>query len=378
MAMRLGSMADGTFDSRFGNKEVTSSGANGKMPIKDAWACYVASVTRPDSGKSTLRQYALQFNRLTEWAKKQHPDLLYMADVDRSVAREFASHLRGRVCAGTYNKYIRLFALVFRVLSEDAGMKDNPWSYITRLRHNPISKRDFTDNELKAIFGTTTGEMLTLCLVGFHTALRLGDACLLEWAEVNFANGRITRIPLKTARRNPKPVIIPMQEELLSHLKSIAGKQKGKYVCPEMAAAYKRDPATVTDRFQEFLKACGIKTQLEGTGKGTGKRAVVEVGFHSFRHTWVSKAAANPKMDSASIRAVVGWGSPAMEKIYTHVGIERLEQGIRGQTSVAGLAAQPAAVANVGALTDEQLRQMSATLQVELRRRDGKAPGNEA
>jgi len=375
MALRLGSIAEGTFHSKFGDKDAASPEDNGKMLITDTWACYVASVTRPDSGQSTLRQYALQFNRFAEWVKKQHPDLLYMADVDRSVAREFASYLRACVCAGTYNKYIRLFALVFRVLSEDAGMKDNPWSHITRLRHNPINKRDFTDNELKAIFGAAKGEMFTICLEAYHTALRLGDDCLLEWAEANVATGRITRIQLKTARRNPKPVIIPMHPELAAHLRSIAGERKDKYVCPEMAAAYKRDPATVTNKFQEFLKACGIKTQLEGTGKGTGKRAVVEVGFHSFRHSWVSRAAENG-MDSASIRAIAGWGSPAMEKVYSHVGIERLEQGIRGQPSVAGLAEQPPAVANIEAMPDEQLRQMSAALQVELRRRDGKASGN--
>ena len=377
MAMRLGAMAEGTFQSRFGDNDVPLPKDNGKMLIKDAWARYVASVNRPDSGQSTLRQYTLQFNCFVEWLKKHHPDLQNLIEVNCDVANEFAAHLRDGVCGGTFNKYIRLLRMVFRVLSKDAGMKDNPWCYITRRRHNPISKRDFTDAELKAIFGAATGEMLTICLLAYHTAFRLGDACLLEWSEVNFATGRITRTPLKTKRRNPKPVIIPMHEELLSHLKSIAGKRKDKYVCPETARTYKTDPATVTDRFQRLLKACGIQTHREGTGKGTGKRAVVEVGFHSFRHTWVSKAGANPKMDSASIRAVVGWGSPAMEKIYTHVGIDRLEQGIRGQTSVAGLAAQPAAVADVGALPDEQLRQMSDALQAELRRRDGKTSGSQ-
>jgi len=376
MAMRLGAMAEGTFHSKFGNEDVTSPKDNGKMLITSAWKAFDASQCRPDSGASTLRQYALQFNRFVEWLGKQHPNLRYLSDVDSSVAEQFAQHLSGRVCGGTFNKYIRLLLLVFRILSKAAGIVENPWCNITRRKHTPISKRDLTDKELKAIFIAAKGEMFTICLEAYHTALRLGDDCLLEWTEVNFATGRITRIPLKTARRNPKPVIIPMHSELASHLRSIAGERKDKYVCPEMAAAYKRDPASVTDMFQEFLKACGIRSQLEGTGKGTGKRAVVEVGFHSFRHTWVTRAKERG-MDSASIQAIVGWGSPAMEKVYTHVGIERLEQGIRGQTPVTGLAAQPPAVANMEAMPDEQLRQMSAALQVELRRRKGKASGNE-
>jgi hypothetical protein len=49
---------------------------------------------------------------------------------------------------------------------------------------------------------------------------------------------------------------------------------------------------------------------------------------------------------------------------------------MHGQAPVVELAAQPPAVANMEAMPDEQLRQMSDALQAELQRRKAKASGN--
>jgi hypothetical protein len=49
----------------------------------------------------------------------------------------------------------------------------------------------------------------------------------------------------------------------------------------------------------------------------TGKRAVVEVGFHSLRHTFVSLCReANAPL--AVVEAIVGHSNPAMTRHYTH------------------------------------------------------------
>ena len=50
-------------------------------------------------------------------------------------------------------------------------------------------------------------------------------------------------------------------------------------------------------------------------------RAVVEVGFHSLRHTIVSLCKAN-NVPRAAIQERVGHSSPAMTALYTHAGEE--------------------------------------------------------
>ena len=82
----------------------------------------------------------------------------------------------------------------------------------------------------------------------------------------------------------------------------------------------------ITKQIRKHFEACGIQCHKDGTGKKviggevikTGKRAVVEVGFHSLRHTYVSLHAERGT-PAAIIQGNVGHGSPAMTAHYTHI-----------------------------------------------------------
>lgn len=64
-----------------------------------------------------------------------------------------------------------------------------------------------------------------------------------------------------------------------------------------------------------------LDSQKAGTGKGTGKRAVIAVGFHSLRHTYVSLHAERGT-PAAMIQNIVGHSNLAMTRHYTHVNTE--------------------------------------------------------
>ena len=74
----------------------------------------------------------------------------------------------------------------------------------------------------------------------------------------------------------------------------------------------------VTDMVQKHFKACGITLHKPGTGTD-GKRAVIEVGFHSLRHTFVSLCRES-NAPLAVVECIVGHSNPAMTRHYTHVG----------------------------------------------------------
>jgi hypothetical protein len=107
------------------------------------------------------------------------------------------------------------------------------------------------------------------------------------------------------------------------------------YVLPETAALYLRDSSAACKRIQEHFAACGIRTTKPGTGEGTGKRAAVEVGFHSLRHTFVSLCReANAPL--AVVEAIVGHSNPAMTRHYTHVSELAAASAVNGLPSVIG------------------------------------------
>jgi integrase len=292
---------------------------NPPLPVAKSWLEYVAAPNRPDSGESTLRQYAFQFSAFADWMKEKHGEATTLRDVTKEITEEYAAQLNhGRLSASTYNKHLNLLTLVFRVLKHKAKLTSNPWEDIQRKRIAPQSRRELTVDELKKVCLAATGELRTLLALGLYSGLRLGDCATLRWGEADLTRGIIRRIPNKTARRNPKPVMVPLHRVLLEMLSATPASERDEYVLPEIAELYNRRTDLVTDMVQQHFKNCGLKAHKPGTGKD-GKRAVVEVGFHSLRHTFVSLCRESSAPLSV-VESIVGHSSPAMTRHYTHVG----------------------------------------------------------
>ena len=328
------------------------------LSVADAWEAYLAAPNKPDSGPRTLAGYESQWNRFADWMKTTHPNTPAMRDVTRELAGEYAADLSQHFGASTYNKHIALLSLVFRTLADhqNARYTADPFGKVTRKRIAANSRRELTVEELTRVCATATGELRTLFAIGVYTGLRLGDVATLRWQEIDLIRGVIIRIPLKTARRNPKPVTIPVHQTLAAVFAAVPEKQRRGYVLPEIATQYREDNAALSNRIQEHFTANGVQTVKEGTGfvtvldeKGnpvldedgnpkeqhSGTRAVVEVGFHSLRHTFVSlcRAAGAPL---SVVEAIVGHASPAMTRHYTHVGEDAARASVILMPSVLG------------------------------------------
>jgi integrase len=284
-----------------------------------AWSEFLASPNRPDSGKSTLRQYEFQWQAFADWMQEKHSNAPTLRDVTKEIAEDYAGSLNhGRLSPSTYNKHLNLLTLVFRVLKHKAQLTGNPWEEIQRKRLVTNSRRELTIDELRKVCQMAKGELQTLLAIGLYSGLRLGDCCTLQWGETDLVRGVIRRVPNKTARRNPKPVIVPIHPVLRDMLAATPPDQRREYVLPEMAALYNNRSDMVTDLVQKHFKTCGITLHKIGTGKD-GKRAVIEVGFHSLRHSFVSLCRESNTPLSV-VESIVGHSSPAMTRHYTHIG----------------------------------------------------------
>ena len=305
------------------------------LAIRQAWTEFLASPNRPDSGKSTLRQYEFQWQAFADYMAEKHAGKPALRDVTKELAEEYASTLNhGRFSPSTYNKHLNLLALVFRVVKHKAKLAGNPWEEIQRKRLVTNSRRELTIDELRKTCLVATGELRTLLAIGLYSGLRLGDCATLRWGEVDLPRQMIRRIPNKTARRNPKPVIVPIHPVLGDMLAATPLDERKDYVLPGIAGQYLHRTDSVTDLVQNHFKACGITLHKPGTGKD-GKRAVIEVGFHSLRHTFVSLCRES-NAPLAVVESIVGHSSPAMTRHYTHVGELAAGVAVRALPSVVG------------------------------------------
>ncbi|MBI2928382.1 MAG: site-specific integrase [Verrucomicrobia bacterium] len=332
---------------------------NPPLPIIRAWTEFLASPNRPDSGESTLYQYECQFAAFADWMKERHAEApALLRDVTKEVAEDYAASLNGgRLSPNTCNKHLNLLTLVFRVLKDKAKLTSNPWEDIQRKRIVTHSRRELTVDELKKLCQAATGELRALLALGVYSGLRLGDCATLRWAEVDLPRAMIRRIPNKTARRNPKPVIVPIHPSLRDMLAETPTLQRREYVLPEIAALYNNRSDLVTDMVQAHFKKCGITPHKPGTGKD-GKRAVVEVGFHSLRHTFVSLCRES-NAPLAVVESIVGHSNPAMTRHYTHVGELAAGRAVAALPSVLGDATPEPTQREEGAI----LRELKAIAQ---------------
>ncbi len=298
------------------------------LKISEAWDAYERSLKRKDCGERTLRGYEMYFAIFKRWVEDKYPDAVYMRDVTLEMATEYAaSIIKAGKTANTFNKHIGFLKLIYRVLDDSIKAGKNPFIEIERRQQNTQSRRELTVQELLTILERATGDMYVLLLLGATTGMRLGDCCTLKWSEVDLIRHVIRRVPNKTARRkSSKQVVIGIPGQLYDALNQEP--DKTGYVMPRIAELYMKNNArgNLTRKIREHFEACGIQCHKDGTGKiikdgkkiDTGKRAVVEVGFHSLRHTYVSLHAERGT-PAAIIQGNVGHGSPAMTAHYTHI-----------------------------------------------------------
>ncbi len=307
--------------------------ANPPLTIGEAWPVFHASHNRPDTGAATLKQYEIAWGRFWKWMQDTHPAVTFMRDVTPDIAGQFAAWLtsEGR-SPNTFNKYMNVLALVFRTVKEKARLTSNPWEDIQRKKLVTHGRRELTLAELRKVTAAATGDLRLLLALGIYTGLRLGDCSTLRWSDVDLARGRIVRIPNKTGRSKPKPVVVPLYPTLAAMLAEIPEAERSGYVLPRIAADYQRHSSYVTDRVQTLFKNCDIETTRAIEGRMV---AQVEVGFHSLRHSFVSlcREAGAPL---SVVESIVGHSNPAMTRHYTHTSEAAALSAISALPSMSG------------------------------------------
>ncbi len=321
-----------------GIQEQQKDMADPPMRLADAWQGYMDAGNRRENGEGTRGCYLAIWRRFLEWLASKHADAEYMRDVTEAVAEEYMGELRKLEWTGnTYNKHLGFLKLIYRLLARQARVDRNPFADIVRRKQIPNSKRAMTLEEMIKVVDATEGEMRTMLVIGASTGMRLGDCATLRWDNIDLQAGVIRRKPNKTLNSSGKEVIIGMPPGLDKVFMTIP-QPHGEYVLPDMAARYGNHSsrAQMSRKIQRILNSCGIRTQREGTGcryhyEGKKKvyerrkRAVVEVGFHSLRHSWISRHA-EKGTSPILITDTAGHNNPAMTEHYTHVSDETARQ----------------------------------------------------
>lgn len=338
------------------------------LRIDEIWEKFRRSPERLDASPSTMKGYRAQLKRFEDWIKRTHPSLKAMADVEDGIAREYAEWLGGQTGSPTYNNHIGLLRMCWKIVNRSTGWKENPWIPITKKKSVSVSKRDLTWEEIQKLLAADTGEWKLLITIGIYTALRLADAATLKWEEVDLDLKKIVRAPRKTIRRTGRPVTIPIFPDLhqiLSELKSRKPK-KEIYVLPTLARRYERNRSSLCHHIARIFNRADITRMTTDIKPGRLNNSVA-AGFHSLRHSFVSLCRTG-NVSEAVVMSIVGHGSPAMTRHYTHIGDDAARTAMvalphLNGAAVAKVEAIPEGVkADLGRMTEENWKEIRDSL----------------
>jgi integrase len=304
-------------------------GMKDKIAVESAWQAWTTSPNKKRTPKaSTVAGYEAIWKRFKTWAGQN--SLEYLHEVDRADAERYAEDLwKSHVSPSTFNAHIKLLTNIFKILETSAGLTENVWARITRKEKTPDQgRRNLSEKELQTIFEKATGNRKMMLMLGLFTGLRLGDVVNLRWADIDTKPGFIVVVPMKVSRLGKaKKVELPVHPALQRALSEHRSRTDGEFLFPVERELYAANAANVTGPMQEFFQSCGIVTN-EAVENGERRRAIVRVGFHSMRHSFVSLCA-KAGAPQHVVQRLVGHGSPAMTEHYTHLDDGQKQDAIR-------------------------------------------------
>ncbi len=306
-------------------KAEAEENAEDALRIADAWRAFEHHPNRPQCSERTLDQYKSEFKRFLAWVQKDHPATVAMRDVTEQHATGYAADMdAAKVTASTFNQHRNFLVMLWRVLRKDARLTGNPFEVIERRKLQTLArrKRSLEPQEYEAILAAAAGDadLRDLFVMLAWTGQRLVDVVKMQWGAVDFQRGILTLHPQKTSARTGKavhPPLFPAAREVLNRRQD-PGKvfRLDAFVFPALAEEYDNNRTGLVKRITKTIETAGLETSVVKPGAA---RAAVQYGAHSFRHFFITMAAA-AGMPGAMVKQITGHATDDMLSHYQHIG----------------------------------------------------------
>lgn len=276
-------------------RQIKSGGR--QIATADAARLYLDKPLARPPGKQRRGQIVNEWARFADFAAARGE--AHLAAVTPATAQAYARQLQqSGKAVKTVNEYAAICRQIFAALATDAGLGQNPFNAVPKLRGAGRRRHAFSRDELRRVVAACDDELRPLAILAACTGMRLVDCVRLSWPEVDLAGGWIVRRQSKTGAVVRCP-ILPRLRQTLADMPDAGG-----LVFPGLAAVHRRRPSTLSDRF-----AAAIRT-ADATGRDDQIR-----DFHSIRHAFVWMAA-ECGIPLSVVQAMAGHLTPAMTRLY--------------------------------------------------------------
>ena len=303
--------------------------------VKDFFAGWLDSKSKTKAAPSTVKRYRPILDGFLSFIGERRAGASVASVTATEIERFRDLQIEQGKGASTAGYAVKVLSAVFSTAVKKQMMLLNPAKSVETEDADPEERKPFSDAQLKALVEVADDEWRGMILFGVHTGIRLNDAANLTQANIDLAGKTLTFIEQKTARRkrnDSKETTVRLHRDIIAWLQtrplgvglsplfpSLHGKKSGSY-------------GGLSNAFNRLMESANVKAPL-GTAK-TGKgRQFRKLGFHSLRHTLVSRFA-NEDVPSDVRKAVVGHSSDAIHRKYVHLDLTTQDRAIAKLRSV--------------------------------------------
>ncbi len=266
-------------------------GCAGKIPTVREYFAAFPRTARESTEKNRSRSFKVFLEFLGTDADRR------IDTITPAICREFVRRMLKRVSRNTVRQFRTYVAAVFkRAVEVDDYLSKNPFAgvdmgvearaIIPERGEDQQKRLPFTLEEIRFMIQSFPAPWCDMVAVSFYLGgLRLSDVCTLRWDAVNWREGYVRLVEVKTRKERCLPILPQMRELLMRRLTQSTGGEE--YVFPSMAHYYLGSSKTsISTQFTALLRAHGMIGGIVNAGKQAGRRRMMSAkSFHSIRHT---------------------------------------------------------------------------------------------
>lgn len=255
---------------------------------------------------------------------------IFIDGVTTDDIRAFLAAKRVKAAVSTVKGFRRILSSIFIRAQNEGKIRSNPVALAKIHQHDKaIQKRPFTLSEIRDLHNKANPFWQFMITTGFFTGQRMGDLVTLRREAVDFS-ANVIRL---TSRKTNTRVTIPMASPLRNLLDSFSIGNPDDFYWPNQAKRYIEVGASAfSQEFNELLAAIGLVSPRDPKKKSAGegraaRRSESKLGFHNFRHTFITLLKASGAMDSVA-KELAGHRSSEINTHYTHIPVDTLAKAI--------------------------------------------------
>ena len=279
-----------------------------------------------NSGKvaeSTAGKYELIIERFLSFL----PERRRIASVASITAGEIERFRNSELHLGkspkTTNLALAILRGLFNTVRRQGATSSNPAEAVEFVQGDSEERSPFNHDQIRALLAVADLEWRGMILFGAHAGLRLCDAAELTWNNIDLGNRTLVYEAAKTSRRkraSERTTTVYLHDDLTGYLESLpVSDDPGQALFTNLCGRASGGAGGLSTEFAEFMTKAGIRVPVGAKKTGQG-RQFRKLGFHSFRHTFISNLA-NAEISQDLRKIMVGHASDDIHDRYTHLDL---------------------------------------------------------